>query len=351
MTQKVRVSNVVDVVSNAVKIRATVAGEISVAIYVASDAPRWLVICVKEAFLPYQAGAKVSVRQIESHAAVDMPSAELALVLVGPKDAGASRTILSLAEAGVSVCVVAETALDVPNIVHGADDEASYENISSTCALERETLLDKLAAWLVDHAPDGVCAAANFPFCRTREVEKLIHSCSVKNALVGTVGLPGKSDILIMANNQIKLALEIAGAHGKTVSPEAGLAIAGTILASFGYRGLARAVTPHVRFGAPAIRALIAYGGSMLTGMAVQEIMDPRAADVVESLTQKALAHAHGVAEKTWQAGELPKLLAPAEQSHAERAEQRTEHGADQCGGTSSAYGSHEDDGYIVIGA
>ena len=261
--RKVSAGQVFDVLSSA---RRSLRGRderLVVRVHVDPACPRWLALAVKAALVPERPGAVVDVRGLSLADAAEAPDA--ALVLVGGSDVRGLAE--AYARAGVAVGLVAEGALDVPELSLA---EGARELVGVVAASSAEALSDKLAAWLADAVGEkDLALAANFAFCRRAVVGALVERCALENAAIGAVSLIPGSDFPLMCVNQAKLALDVAAAFGQDVEPTRALELAGVVGAGLGYRALARTLVGLVPGLGLVLKAGIGYGGTLATGRAL----------------------------------------------------------------------------------
>lgn len=237
---------------------------------VSEAAPRGLVLAIKEALVAREASGVVDVRPIGAPAPEGI--APDALVVVcggeGPLEAALAR---DAAQRGVPVALVAESAVEVPDV--DLPDELSSLVEVLACA-DALALVPRLGTWLVGATDKGLALAANFPFCRPAEVDALVRRCAMENAAVGAVTLMPGSDMAVMTANQAKLALDIAVAYGRGLDLSRALELAGVVGAGFGYRALARVASRVVPGLGWAFKGAMGYAGTVATGRALQVRFD-----------------------------------------------------------------------------
>ena len=252
MARNVSFGRVAELFGSALKARGSVSGALGVSVLVADDAPAWLVAAVRDSLLPEQEGAQVRVARLA--AGTELAQADLALVCVGPAEAGEDEAVRAYASSGIPVCVVAESSLDAPGVEL---PEALAPYASLVAASDAPALLEKLADWVLDSAPDPICA-----------------------------------DLPIMATNQAKLVLDIAAARGSSPDALTAAELAGVVGAAFAYRGVARVACRGVGPLAFLVRAAVAYGGTALTGYVASQLAEGG----VGALAESAAAGAREVA-------------------------------------------------------
>lgn len=315
MASKIPVGKIVELVQKGVESAKSVSRPLRLEVQVDPKVPRWIALAVKDAFDPQQGGATVNVSALAG--AITVPEdVDAAVVLAGGSESLTSAAVYSYLGSGVHVAVVAESALDTPDVELTDQTTGLYQLV---CASERQDLLDGLAEWVLDVSADPVSTAANFEFCRGLEVERLINRCALQNAGVGAVDLIHGADLPVMAGNQVKLAFDIAAAHGQGLSADRALDAAMVVASAFLFRAAARGVMGRVPVMRFAVRGAIGYGGTVLTGRAIEakvraqegtlELADLDPLSWAQQLAGKLGLAAPGHAEAA--ATDAPRLAAP----------------------------------------
>ena len=239
---------------------------ISVIICVDRAAAPELVAVVREAFLAEKSGGSVAISALgEDMVPAGLPDA--AIVVSGGTDELTAPAVRELASRGCPVAVVCESALMAPDVPSPVDGSQLYDAIASS---DPRDLSDKLARWLVSASDKHLAFAANFPFCRDAEVDKLINAVAVQNAAVGAVTIIPGADMPVMTANQAKLALDISAAYGKPLDPARVPELLGVLGAGFGYRAVARQLLGLVPGLGVVLKAGVGYAGTVATGRAIQ---------------------------------------------------------------------------------
>jgi uncharacterized protein (DUF697 family) len=233
---------------------------IRLCVRVGSAAPRPLVLAVKDLLVADDRGAEVDVALAGSGAPT---SADAAIIVCGNAEADAATSALGFARANVPVALVAETAVEAPEVELPEEAEGLVSVIA--CA-DPSKLGPLLADWLVSATPKGIAMAANFPFCRDAEVKQLVVRCAAENAAVGAVNLIPGSDMPVMTANQSKLALDIAAAYGRGLDASRAVEIAAIVAAGFAWRSLSRNVVELVPAGKWVLRGVLGYVGTVAVG-------------------------------------------------------------------------------------
>lgn len=268
MAARVPLGRIMDVIAGGRDSAAKVDGALTIDVRVDSLAPRWMALALKEDLDPAQSGATVDVRRVGAHR-MDGGVTDAAVVLGGGSERLVAEVVRGYLAQGVPVALVVESSLDAPEL--GPSEEGVP--LTLVAASERAALDDALADWLLSATDAHVTMAANFPFCREREVERLTQRCALANAAVGAVDVIHGADLPIMCANQLKLLFDLAAAHGRGLSadrvPEAALVVA----LSFAYRAMSRSVRRLVPLPKFAVRASLAYAGTVATAKAVEAML------------------------------------------------------------------------------
>lgn len=215
---------------------------------------------LREALMPERPSGEVEVFDAAYAEAPDQ-ACDAAIALVGPQsDMGAVRRY---ARSGVPVGLVVESALDVPPL--GLDEgPASLVRVIATS--DARALGPALAEWLVSIIDKDIALAANFAFCRDVVARRLIRRCAAENAAVGAIDLVPGADLPVMTANQMRLALDIAACYSLPFEGARAIELAGVVVASLGWRRLARTLVELAPGLSGLLRAGVAFGGTAATG-------------------------------------------------------------------------------------
>lgn len=239
---------------------------IKVEVLVGADAPADEISVMKSCFVPETARAHVLVWDLSSRAQ-DVPDADtdLAVVLVGSQPKEAAEVALACARRGAGCIFVVPSALDAPKEL----PEELEETVDIVAAAGEDALKAKLAQTLAAQE-ERVLLAAAFPFCRSEVASALIRQSALANMGVGAISLIPGSDLPIMLAEQERLALDLMCVYGKKPGPEAAADLAGVFGAGFVYRAIARTLAGAVPGIGWALKASVAYGGTVLSAWAVE---------------------------------------------------------------------------------
>jgi hypothetical protein len=145
-------------------------------------------------------------------------------------------------------------------------------------------------AIVADHNNLELAMARRFPVFRRPVADKIIHRISRENALFALVtALPNvipsvidlpwaigefATDTAFLTMNQIRMALLMAGAHGRTIGyTEQKAQIAVIAAGAFGWRALARELVGKIPLGGGLIpKAAVAFAGTYVVGLGLEKI-------------------------------------------------------------------------------
>ena len=224
----------VDKLTRAFKMGASVKKDsdtpVRVSVYLDSSASRFLAETVRDAFVPQTTSGIVRVERLGEERIAPKTDTDVVLVLSCGSDRLESA-VQELVIAGAPVCVLAESAVEVP-------------------------------------------FAANFAFMRIAAANRIITSCALTNMATGAlVFLPG-ADYPVMALAQVGMLFELAAVFGRGIKPERGYEVAGVLAGGLVIRAVTRALvkqTPHIGF---AVKALTAAAGTYGMGRALVSLYE-----------------------------------------------------------------------------
>lgn len=240
--------------------------EVRIRVHVGSGCDRALVLAAKEALRAERAGGIVEVMGIDAPGA-GSPDPDAVVVLGGANEPGAGPLIRYYLACEVPCAYVASSALDAPDLSGSDAAEGLFEALGVS---EPSGLAPRLAEWLAGAVENRIALAANFAFCRPAVAQRLTAACAAENAALGAIAFIPGSDFPIMTASQVKLALDIAAAHGAGLEPGRAMEVAGVVGAGLAYRGVARTVAGLVPGFGWLLKAGMGYAGTFATGRAVQ---------------------------------------------------------------------------------
>ena len=251
----------VDKLTRAFKMGASVKKDsdtpVRVSVYLDSSASRFLAETVRDAFVPQTTSGIVRVERLREERIAPKTDTDVVLVLSCGSDRLESA-VQELVIAGAPVCVLAESAVEVPFI------EESTPMLGVVAAIDKTYLLETLARWILDRTDKETAFAANFAFMRIAAANRIITSCALTNMATGAlVFLPG-ADYPVMALAQV----------GMLFKPERGYEVAGVLAGGLVIRAVTRALvkqTPHIGF---AVKALTAAAGTYGMGRALVSLYE-----------------------------------------------------------------------------
>ncbi|MBQ9621315.1 MAG: hypothetical protein IJR41_05210 [Atopobiaceae bacterium] len=267
MASKIPYNKVLDVLKAGREAGRSAEETVSVIILLGEDADIDQIDTLRGAFLAEKVGGLVSVRPLSDPTAPDAPY-DIAFILPGTQTADLMRAVVQLGGRGIPVAIIVRSAVESYDFSHLGFQDWEPEVIAAT---DGETLLTRLAEWIIRASPDKARAfSANFAFIRPVQVRALITACAIQNATVGAINLIPGSDLPIMTANQAKLALDIAASYGKGLSAGRIPEVAGVVGAGFAYRALARTLLGLIPGVGWVLRAGLGFAGTVATGNAVK---------------------------------------------------------------------------------
>ena len=165
----------VDKLTRAFKMGASVKKDsdtpVRVSVYLDSSASRFLAETVRDAFVPQTTSGIVRVERLGEERIAPKTDTDVVLVLSCGSDRLESA-VQELVIAGAPVCVLAESAVEVPFI------EESTPMLGVVAATDKTYLLETLARWILDRTDKETAFAANFTFMRIAAANRIITSCA-----------------------------------------------------------------------------------------------------------------------------------------------------------------------------
>lgn len=253
----------VDKLTRAFKMGASVKKDsdtpVRVSVYLDSSASRFLAETVRDAFVPQTTSGIVRVERLGEERIAPKTDTDVVLVLSCGSDRLESA-VQELVIAGAPVCVLAESAVEVPFI------EESTPMLGVVAATDKTYLLETLARWILDRTDKETAFAANFAFMRIAAANRIITSCALTNMATGAlVFLPG-ADYPVMALAQVGMLFELAAVFGRGIKPERGYEVAGVLAGGLVIRAVTRALVKQTppywvcRQGAHCCRGHLRHG-------------------------------------------------------------------------------------------
>ena len=149
----------VDKLTRAFKMGASVKKDsdtpVRVSVYLDSSASRFLAETVRDAFVPQTTSGIVRVERLGEERIAPKTDTDVVLVLSCGSDRLESA-VQELVIAGAPVCVLAESAVEVPFI------EESTPMLGVVAATDKTYLLETLARWILDRTEKETAFAAKF---------------------------------------------------------------------------------------------------------------------------------------------------------------------------------------------
>jgi uncharacterized protein (DUF697 family) len=254
---------------------------VRIAVLVEVDAPDILLDAVREGFRSRTANALVDVEVIEPGTLVRVDSsADVVVVLVGSGSGDVVPTLADLRRRSVPTVAVAlrDEVGELPRLIdHPVDDVVAGPDAG-------ELLHGPLADWAMRRLPEKRTAIAhNFEFMRRSVAREAVKATAWQNAAIGGLSIIPGTDMPIMTLNQGKMLLQIAAAYGQQIGSERIKELAAVVGGGFVFRAFARQALTLVPGFGWAIKAGIAYSGTIAMGNAAVAYFE-RGADVPEML-------------------------------------------------------------------
>ncbi|MDO8915687.1 MAG: DUF697 domain-containing protein [Coriobacteriia bacterium] len=270
---------------------------VRIAVLVEIDAPDALLEAVRESFRPRTSKALVDVEVIEPGTVMRVDSsADAVIVLVGSGGADVGPTLADLRRHSIPTAAVAvrDEMGALPRLIeHPVDDVIIGLDAS-------EILYGPLAEWVMRRLPSKHTAIAhNFEFVRRTVAREAVKATAWQNAAIGGLSIIPGTDMPIMTLNQGKMLLQIAAAYGQQLGAERVKELAAVVGGSFLFRAFARQALTLVPGFGWAIKAGVAYTGTLAMGNAAIAYFE-QGADVPEMLAglkasaEKAVSSAKG---------------------------------------------------------
>ena len=222
MASKIPYNKVLDVLKAGREAGRSAEETVSVIILLGEDADIDQIDTLRGAFLAEKVGGLVSVRPLSDPTAPDAPY-DIAFILPGTQTADLMRAVVQLGGRGIPVAIIVHSAVESYDFSNLGFKDWEPEVIAAS---DGETLLTRLAEWIIRARPDKARAA--------------------------------------------KLALDIAASYGKGLSAGRIPEVAGVVGAGFAYRALARTLLGLIPGAGWVLRAGLGFAGTVATGNAVK---------------------------------------------------------------------------------
>ena len=259
-----------DIMNSGTKLREDRERRVRIAVFVDVEAPEALVEAVREALIPQTGGAML-------HVEACGPGEVL---LVDP----ATDAVIALAGPGNSLERSLAAARDkfVPTVVVALDDHAGgvarrlgHPILDTLAAEHADAVVSQFGTWVVDRVSGKRLALAhNFAFLRRAAAEESIKATAFQNGVIGFVAVIPGADMPIMTANQAKMLLQIAAVYGQALGPERVKELAIVVGGGFTFRAIASQLLDFVPGFGWAIKAGVAYSGTLAMGYAALEYFE-----------------------------------------------------------------------------
>ena len=262
---------------------------VRLAVLVEIDAPDALVEAARSMLHPKSATGIIDIAVIEPEQMLRVDSKTDAVIVLAGSAAHLGPTLQDLRARLIPTAVLAVRE-DGPSfarlIGHPANDVLVGEDPAGIFS-------GPLADWAMQRLGKLHTALGhNFEFMRRAVAKEAVRHCAWQNAAVGAVLLLPGADMPVMTLNQGRMLLKIAAAYGQAIDKDRIKELAAVVAGGFVFRTFAREVVGLVPGFGWAVKAGIAYGGTMAMGTAAIGYFEDGAdlTGVVRSLSEHAAA-------------------------------------------------------------
>ena len=259
-----------DIMNSGSKLREDRERRVRIAVFVDVDAPEALVEAVREALHPQTGGAMLHVEACApGEALIIDPTTDAVIALAGP-GATLERSLAAAREKFVPTVVLALGEYASP-VAH----RLGQPMLDTIAAEQTETLVAQLGTWLADRiSGKRLSLAHNFTFIRRAAAEESIKATAFQNGVIGFVAVIPGADMPLMTANQAKMILQIAAVYGQPLGPERIKELAVVVGGGFTFRAIAQQLLDFIPGFGWAVKAGIAYSGTLAMGYAALEYFE-----------------------------------------------------------------------------
>ncbi|WP_298578294.1 hypothetical protein [uncultured Olegusella sp.] len=277
------------------------------------SAARELILELKRLLCAEQPSAELSIKELEYGVSTTLVP-DLAIFVVGNQLTLVAKEAKHFAESGVSCALIAESSLDLPSF---DNLDESFKDLLTPIAVSNTAELAKpLAQWMVEASDKAVAFAASYSFCRQTLIDSLVLLCAAQNAAVGAIDIIHGSDFPIMTVNQLKLALSIAAASGRSLSPSFLIDTALVLACGLSWRQFARMLSNILPMGNWLGRGAMGFAGTLATAQLLKAQNDGSLVRDAAKLKDRLLRQCVAVKEAQ-QSHTVVKRIAPVLSSDA----------------------------------
>ncbi len=238
-----------------------------VSVYLDSSASRFLAETDRDAFVPQTTSGIVRVERLGEERIAPKTNTDVVLVLSCGSDRLESA-VQELVIAGAPVCVLAESAVEVPFI------EESTPMLGVVAATDKTYLLETLARWILIAPTRKRLLRRTLPSCASRR--PIVSSPRARSPIWRPVRWCFCRVPIIPLWRWLRLAcsLSLLPVFGRGIKPERPYEVAGVLAGGLVIRAVTRALvkqTPHIGF---AVKALTAAAGTYGMGRALVSLYE-----------------------------------------------------------------------------
>ena len=259
-----------DIMNSGTKLREDRERRVRLAVFVDVEAPEALVEAVREALHPQTGGAMLHVEACApGEALIVDPTTDAVIALAGP-GATLERSLSAAREKFVPTVVLA-----LGEYASSVAQRLGQPMLDTIAAEDTVPLVAQLGAWLADRISGKRLALAhNFTFIRRAAAEESIKATAFQNGVIGFVAVIPGADMPIMTANQAKMILQIAAVYGQPLGPERIKELAVVVGGGFTLRAIAGQLLDFIPGFGWAVKAGIAYSGTLAMGYAALEYFE-----------------------------------------------------------------------------
>lgn len=284
---------------------------LAIAVAVEIDAPDALLVAMKDALRPRTARVDVSVGVVGESAPPVNASTDAVVALLGGGGQAMADFLAAARAKGVAVVTLHVEGAGEATASGVGQPLDDFLSAGDPAALVRAGL----ARWLADHASGkGLALASAFDFMRPAVANEFVKATAWQNALIGGVVIIPGADMPLMTGNQAKMMLQIAAAYSQRMDTDRAKELLAVMGGGFALRAFARQLLDFVPGFGWALKAGIAYTGTVAMGKAAIAYFEQGAdlRSVVKHLEEEAVGLARGVLPSSRPAaGPQPSLPVP----------------------------------------
>ena len=240
---------------------------VRVAVFVDASASKFLIDCVRGAFVPQTTAALVRVERLDGQAPAVKPDTDVSIVISCGAD-GLERAVQQIVVAGAPTVVLAESSVEAPFI------EQDTRMLGLIAATDKTYLLETLARWILDRTDKDIAFSSKFPFLRIAAAMRAISSVALTNMATGALVIIPGADFPVVTVAQLGMLLQLSAIFGKPLRGERAYEAAGVAAAGLVLRAGARLACRHAGRLGFVVKALVGGFGTYAIGRALVSVYE-----------------------------------------------------------------------------